>query len=247
MKLDGEVALVTGASRGIGQAIAKKLAAEGARVVGTATTAAGAEGISDRLKDAPPGSRGAVLDVGSGESVSALFAQLESESLLPGIVVNNAGITRDGLLARMAEDDWDVVLDTNLKALYRTCKAAARHLMRAKRGKIINITSVVGVMGNAGQVNYAAAKAGMVGFTRALARELAPRNITVNAVAPGFIDTDMTRALAEKQRQALVAQIPLGRLGSGEDVASTVAFLASAGAAYITGELIHVNGGLFMG
>ncbi len=247
MKLDGEVALVTGASRGIGQAIAQKLATEGARVVGTATTAAGAEGITDRLKDAPPGSRGAVLDVSSGESVSALFAQLESESLLPGILVNNAGITRDGLLARMAEDDWDVVLDTNLKALYRTCKAAARHLMRAKRGKIINITSVVGVMGNAGQVNYAAAKAGMVGFTRALARELAPRNITVNAVAPGFIDTDMTRALAEKQRQALVAQIPLGRLGSAEDVASTVAFLASAGAAYITGELIHVNGGLFMG
>lgn len=247
MMLDGDVALVTGASRGIGQAIAQKLAAEGARVVGTATTAAGAERISDKLKEAPPGSRGAVLDVSSSESVSALFQLLESESLLPGILVNNAGITRDGLLARMGEDDWDAVLDTNLKSLYLTCKAAARHLMRARRGKIINITSVVGVMGNAGQVNYAAAKAGMVGFTRALARELAPRNITVNAVAPGFIDTDMTRALAENQRQALVAQIPLGRLGSGDDVASAVAFLASAGAGYITGELIHVNGGLFMG
>lgn len=247
MMLDGEVALVTGASRGIGAAIAQRLAAEGARVVGTATTDQGAKVISERLQKAPQGSRGAVLDVGSSDSVSALFQQLESESELPGILVNNAGITRDGLLARMGEDDWDAVLDTNLKALYRTCKAAARHLMRAKRGRIINITSVVGVVGNAGQVNYAAAKAGMIGFTRALARELAPRNITVNAVAPGFIDTDMTRKLAVKQRDALIAQIPLGRLGSGDDIASAVAFLASAGGAYITGEVVHVNGGLFMG
>ncbi len=247
MKLEGEVALVTGASRGIGDAIARVLAADGALVIGTATTEAGAEGISAKLAEAKPGSRGMVLDVASSDSVSALFQQLESESLLPGIVVNNAGITRDGLLARMGEDDWDAVIDTNLKALYRTCKAAARHLMRAKRGKIINITSVVGVMGNAGQVNYASAKAGMIGFTRALARELAPRNITVNAVAPGFIDTDMTRSMADKQRQALVDQIPLGRLGSGEDIAAAVAFLASPAAGYITGEVIHVNGGLFMG
>ncbi len=247
MMLDGEVALITGASRGIGDAIARKLAAEGAQVIGTATSAAGAENISATLANAAPGSRGMVLDVGSSESVSALFQQLESDSLLPGILINNAGITRDGLLARMGEDDWDAVIDTNLKALYRTCKAAARHLMRAKRGRIINITSVVGVIGNAGQVNYASAKAGIIGFTRALARELAPRNITVNAVAPGFIDTDMTRALADKQREALIAQIPLGRLGSGEDIASAVAFLASPGGGYITGEVIHVNGGLFMG
>ncbi len=247
MKLEGEVALVTGASRGIGDAIARVLAKEGALVIGTATTEAGAESISTKLAEAKPGCRGMVLDVASSDSVGALFQQLESESLLPGILVNNAGITRDGLLARMGEEDWDAVIDTNLKALYRTCKAAARHLMRAKRGKIINITSVVGVMGNAGQVNYASAKAGIIGFTRALARELAPRNITVNAVAPGFIDTDMTRAMADKQRQALIDQIPLGRLGSGEDIAAAVAFLASPGAAYITGEVIHVNGGLFMG
>jgi len=247
MKLDGEVALVTGASRGIGDAIARRLAAEGVQVIGTATSTAGAEGISAALADGPSGSRGVVLDVGSSASVSELFRQLETDSLLPGILINNAGITRDGLLARMGEEDWDAVLDINLKALYRTCKAAARHLMRARRGRIINITSVVGVMGNAGQVNYASAKAGIIGFTRALARELAPRNITVNAVAPGFIDTEMTRRLADKQRQALVGQIPLGRLGSGEDIASTVAFLASAGAGYITGEVIHVNGGLFMG
>lgn len=247
MKLDGETALVTGASRGIGDAIARKLAAEGARVIGTATTPAGAEGISATLANGPPGSRGVVLDVASSASVSELFQQLESDSLLPGVLINNAGITRDGLLARMGEEDWDAVVDTNLKSLYRTCKAAARHLMRAKRGRIINITSVVGIMGNAGQVNYASAKAGMIGFTRALARELAPRNITVNAVAPGFIETDMTRVLADKQREALVSQIPLGRLGSGEDIASAVAFLASPGAGYITGEVIHVNGGLFMG
>ncbi len=247
MMLDGEVALVTGASRGIGDAIARKLSAEGACVIGTATTEEGAGKISEKLAGGPPGCRGAVLNVSSSESVSALFQQLEGDSRLPGILINNAGITRDGLLARMGEDDWDAVLDTNLKALYRTCKAAARHLMRAKRGRIINVTSVVGVMGNAGQVNYASAKAGMIGFTRALARELAPRNITVNAVAPGFIDTDMTRALADKQREALIEQIPLGRLGSGDDIASAVAFLASPGAGYITGELIHVNGGLFMG
>lgn len=247
MSLEGEVALVTGASRGIGAAIAKKLADEGARVVGTATSGEGAKRIGKALANVSDGSRGAVLDVSSSDSVNALFEQLGTDSLLPGIIVNNAGITRDGLLARMGEDDWDAVLDTNLKSLYRTCKAAARHLMRARQGRIINVTSVVGVMGNAGQANYAAAKAGIIGFTRAVARELAPRNITVNAVAPGFIDTDMTQALPDKQRQALIAQIPLGRLGSGDDIASAVAFLASPGAGYITGEVIHVNGGLFMG
>ncbi|MDX1514520.1 MAG: 3-oxoacyl-ACP reductase FabG [Gammaproteobacteria bacterium] len=247
MMLEGETALVTGASRGIGAAIAQALSREGARVVGTATTEDGARKISEMLGGEPGRSRGMVLDVASGESVSALFTALESDTLLPSILVNNAGITRDGLLARMGEEDWDAVIDTNLKALYRTCKAAARHLMRAKHGRIINLTSVVGVMGNAGQANYAAAKAGIIGFSRALARELAPRNITVNAVAPGFIDTDMTRALADKQRAALTEQIPLKRLGSAEDIASAVAFLASPGAGYITGEVLHVNGGLFMG
>jgi 3-oxoacyl-[acyl-carrier protein] reductase len=247
MMLEGEIALVTGASRGIGTAIARKLAEEGARVIGTSTTADGAAKIDEIARAAGLEMRGAVLDVTDSESVDALFARLDSESSMPGILINNAGVTRDGLLVRMGEDDWDAVIDTNLKALYRTCKSAARHLMRAKRGRIINITSVVGVMGNAGQTNYAAAKSGIIGFTRALARELAPRNITVNAVAPGFIDTDMTKALSEKQRVALMEQIPLNRLGTVEDVACAIAFLASAGAAYITGEVLHVNGGLFMG
>ena len=247
MMLEGEVALVTGASRGIGTAIARKLAEEGARVVGTSTSADGVAKIDELARAAGLDLRGAVLDVTGSESVDALFARLDSESSMPGILINNAGVTRDALLARMTEDDWDTVIDTNLKALYRTCKAAARHLMRAKRGRIINLTSVVGVMGNAGQTNYAAAKSGIIGFTRALARELAPRNITVNAVAPGFIDTDMTKALSEKQRVALMGQIPLNRLGSVEDVACAIAFLASAGAGYITGEVLHVNGGLFMG
>jgi 3-oxoacyl-[acyl-carrier protein] reductase len=247
MMLEGEIALVTGASRGIGAAIAQTLLQSGARVVGTATTGEGAGKIDDMIGGDGAGSRGAVLDVTSSDSVAALFEHLASESMLPSILVNNAGITRDGLLARMGEEDWDAVLDTNLKALYRTCKASARHLMRAKRGRIINLTSVVGVMGNAGQANYAAAKAGIIGFTRALAREFGPRNITVNAVAPGFIDTDMTRGLAEKQRAALTEKIPLQRFGTADDVASAVAFLASPGAAYITGEVLHVNGGLFMG
>lgn len=247
MTLEGETALVTGASRGIGAAIAQKLSRAGARVVGTSTSEDGAARIDEMIGGDGNRSRGAVLDVTSNASVAALFETLESDAMLPGILVNNAGVTRDGLLARMGEDDWDTVLDTNLKALYRTCKAVARHLMREKRGRIINLTSVVGVMGNAGQANYAAAKAGIIGFTRALARELAPRNITVNAVAPGFIDTDMTRGLGEKQRAALTDQIPLHRLGTADDVACTVAFLASPEAGYITGEVIHVNGGLFMG
>jgi 3-oxoacyl-[acyl-carrier protein] reductase len=247
MMLEAEVALVTGASRGIGTAIARKLAEEGARVVGTSTSTDGAAKIDEMARAAGLELRGVVLDVTSSESVNALFARLDSESSLPGILINNAGVTRDGLLARMGEDDWDTVIDTNLKALYRTCKAAARHLMRAKRGRIINLTSVVGVTGNAGQTNYAAAKSGVIGFTRALARELAPRNITVNAVAPGFIDTDMTKALSDNQRLALMEQIPLNRLGTVEDVACAIAFLASTGAGYITGEVLHINGGLFMG
>ncbi|HEY5700481.1 MAG TPA: 3-oxoacyl-ACP reductase FabG [Gammaproteobacteria bacterium] len=247
MNLAGEIALVTGATRGIGAAIAQKLSQEGARVVGTATTEEGANKISKMIGGDGNESCGVVLDVTDNESVSSLFQMLESKSALPSVLVNNAGVTRDGLLVRMGEDDWDAVLDTNLKALYRTCKAAARPLMKAKRGRIINLTSVVGVMGNAGQANYAAAKAGIIGFTRALARELAPRNITVNAVAPGFIDTDMTRGLAERQRAALTEQIPLHRLGTPDDIAGAVAFLASPGAAYITGEVLHVNGGLFMG
>lgn len=247
MMLEGEIALVTGASRGIGAAIAQKLSQAGAQVVGTATTSQGAGKIDHMIGGDGNKSRGAVLDVTSNDSIASLFATLESDSMLPSILVNNAGVTRDGLLVRMGEDDWDTVLDTNLKALYRTCKAAALHLMRAKRGRIVNLTSVVGVMGNAGQANYAAAKAGIIGFTRALARELAPRNITVNAVAPGFIDTDMTRALAEKQRAALTEQIPLHRLGTADDVAGAVLFLVSPSAGYITGEVLHVNGGLFMG
>lgn len=247
MILEGETALVTGASRGIGAAIAKRLSMSGARVVGTATSNEGARKIDGMIGGHGTGSRGAVLDVTSNASMAALFERLETDSLLPSILVNNAGITRDGLLARMGEEDWDTVLDTNLKALYRTCKACTRHLMRAKRGRIINITSVVGVMGNAGQSNYAAAKAGMIGFTRALARELAPRNITVNAVAPGFIDTDMTRALSGKHLTAVTDQIPLRRLGTADEVAGAVFFLASPDAAYVTGEVIHVNGGLFMG
>ena len=247
MNLEGETALVTGASRGIGAAIAQKLSQAGARVVGTSTSEEGAAKIDDMIGSDGNNSRSAVLDVTSNESVTALFEMLETDAALPSILVNNAGVTRDGLLARMGEDDWDTVLDTNLKALYRTCKAAARHLMRAKRGRIVNLTSVVGIMGNAGQANYAAAKAGIIGFTRALARELAPRHITVNAVAPGFIDTDMTKGLAEKQRVALTDQIPLHRLGTADEVACAVAFLASQDAGYITGEVLHVNGGLFMG
>jgi len=244
MDLGQEIALVTGASRGIGAAIADALAAHGAFVIGTATTDQGARGITARL-----GTHGAgeVLDVADPQSVSALFERLKQASRLPGVVVNNAGITRDGLLARMSDDDWDAVLNTNLASIYRVSKAAARHLMKRRGGRIINIGSVVGSAGNAGQCNYAAAKAGLIGFTRALARELGVRQITVNAVAPGFIDTDMTRGLQDAQRQQLVEQIPLGRLGESADVAAAVLFLASPMAAYITGHTLHVNGGMYMG
>ena len=245
--LDGEIAVVTGASRGIGAAVARSLADHGASVVGTSTTQAGALRIGEMLAGARNPGSGIVLDVADAASVETAFASLVDRSLLPGILVNNAGITRDSLLARMSDEDWDAVIDTNLTSLYRTCKACVRHLMRRRGGRIVNVTSVVGFAGNAGQANYAAAKAGIVGFTRALARELGGRSITVNAVAPGFIDTDMTRDLGAGQRTRMLEQIPLGRLGAPEEIAAAVTFLASSDAAYITGETLHVNGGMYMG
>ena len=239
----GRTALVTGASRGIGRAIAEALASQGAIVVGTATSEQGAAAITSYISALSSGSRGAVLDVGSDASVEALFAGFAAA---PEIVVNNAGITRDNLLMRMKTEEWNDVVSTNLTSLYRVCKASLRGMMKARYGRIINISSVVGLIGNAGQTNYAAAKAGMIGFTKSLAREIASRNITVNAVAPGFIDTDMTRALDEKQVQALRDQIPLARLGTSADIAAAVAFLASDLGGYITGETLNVNGGLSM-
>ena len=242
----GRVALVTGASRGIGRAIAETLARQGATVVGTATSEQGAAGISEWLKALGLRGRGARLDVGSDESVDALFTDIASRENAPEIVVNNAGITRDNLLMRMKAEEWNDVLSTNLSSVYRVCKASLRGMMKARYGRIINISSVVGQIGNAGQTNYAAAKAGMIGFTKSLAREIASRNITVNVVAPGFIETDMTRALDEKQVEALKAQIPLARLGTVADVAAAVAFLASDAGGYITGETLSVNGGMSM-
>jgi 3-oxoacyl-[acyl-carrier protein] reductase len=242
----GQVALVTGASRGIGRAIAEALARQGAVVIGTATTASGAQAIDDWLTALPAQGRGAVLDVGQDASVEALFADLAEREGAPTIVVNNAGITRDNLLMRMKDSEWADVLSTNLSSVFRVSKASLRGMMKARRGRIINVGSVVGFIGNAGQTNYAAAKAGIVGFTKSLAREIASRNITVNVVAPGFIDTDMTRALDEKQVAALTQQIPLARLGSAADVAAAVAFLAADTGGYITGETLHVNGGLAM-
>jgi 3-oxoacyl-[acyl-carrier protein] reductase len=242
--LNGEIALVTGASRGIGAAIAARLAGDGARVIGTATTAEGAARISEHL--AALGGRGAVLDVVKQESIDALLEDIESKEGSIGILCNNAGITRDTLLLRMKEADWDAVLDTNLASVFRLSKAVLRGMMKARKGRIVSITSVVGLTGNAGQANYAAAKAGIIGFTKSLAREVGSRGITVNAVAPGFIDTDMTRGLAEAQRAQLNTQIPLGRLGQPADIAAAVAFLCSPGAAYITGETLNVNGGMYM-
>lgn len=244
--LDNELALVTGASRGIGRAIALELGRRGATVIGTATSEAGARAIDGYLAEAGLKGRGVVLDVASAESVDACFKAVEAVEGVPSILVNNAGVTRDGLLMRMSADDWSTVLETDLSAVYRTCKAVMRGMMKARRGRIINIASVIGVMGNAGQCNYAAAKAGMIGFSKSLAREVGSRNITVNVVAPGFIVTDMTDALNEEQRKSLLGQIPLSRLGSPEDVAHTVAFLASAHAGYMTGETLHVNGGMYM-
>jgi 3-oxoacyl-[acyl-carrier protein] reductase len=242
--LKGETALVTGASRGIGRAIALRLAADGAKVVGTATTAAGAEQITAAL--AAHGGRGEVLNVSTAGSLEELIARLDAAGDMPTILVNNAAITRDTLLLRMKDDDWGQVIDTNLSANFRISKVCVKRMMKERKGRIINITSVVGLMGNAGQVNYAASKAGVIGLTKSIARELASRNITVNAVAPGFIDTDMTRVLPEEQKAALVKQIPAGRLGSPEDIAAAVAFLASPAASYITGQTLSVNGGMLM-
>jgi len=245
-ELASDLALVTGASRGIGRAIALELGRRGARVVGTATSEPGARAIGEALAAAGIAGRGVVLDVASAASVEACLKDVEAQEGTPSILVNNAGVTRDGLLLRMSAEDWQVVIETDLSAVYRTCKSVMRGMMKARRGRIINIASVVGVMGNAGQANYAAAKAGMIGFSKSLAREIGSRGITVNVVAPGFITTDMTDALGESAREALLGQVPLGRLGSPEDVAHAVAFLASPQAAYITGETLHVNGGMYM-
>jgi 3-oxoacyl-[acyl-carrier protein] reductase len=245
-ELGNDLAFVTGASRGIGRAIALELGRRGARVVGTATSAAGAQAISDAFAAAGVQGRGVVLDVADAAAVDACLKSVEAQEGTPSILVNNAGVTRDGLLVRMSAEDWQVVIETDLSAVYRTCKAVLRGMMKARRGRIINIASVVGVMGNAGQANYAAAKAGMIGFSKSLAREVGSRGITVNVVAPGFVVTDMTDALGEAARTALLGQVPLGRLGSAEDIAHAVAFLASPQAGYITGETLHVNGGMYM-
>jgi len=242
--IDGRVALVTGASRGIGRAIAQALSLQGAIVIGTATSQSGADGISAYLSENEAAGRGLVLDVSDPASVEALFSDIGGAEGLPGILVNNAGITRDNLLLRMKAEDWDDVLSTNLSSLYRLCKASLRGMMRS--GRIINITSVVGLTGNPGQTDYAATKAGVIGFTKSLAQEVASRNITVNSIAPGFIDTDMTRDLESSQTDALRQQIPAGRLGTPEDIAAGVVFLASDAGAYITGETLNINGGLAM-
>ena len=245
IQMAGQVALVTGASRGIGRAIAMALAGQGMKVVGTATTQAGAASISEAL--APfAGSRGLCLNVNDVAGVDAAIDSIVKELGGLHVVVNNAGITRDTLSMRMKDDDWDAVLDTNLKAVFRVSRAAIRPMMKQRYGRIVNITSVVGASGNAGQANYAAAKAGVAGLTRSLARELGSRGITVNCVAPGFIETDMTKALSEAQTTALMARIPLGRLGHAADIAHAVAFLASPNAGYITGTELHVNGGMYM-
>jgi 3-oxoacyl-[acyl-carrier protein] reductase len=245
--LEGEIALVTGASRGIGQAIASELGRLGAKVAGTATTDAGAERISERLGADGATGVGLRLDVTEPESIDAVLGAIDAKlGGKPTILINNAGITRDNLLMRMKDQEWDEILATNLSSVFRLCKACLRPMTKARHGRIINVSSVVGVSGNAGQCNYAAAKAGVIGFSKSLAREVGSRGITVNVVAPGFIDTDMTRELPEPQREALLADIPLGRLGSAGEIASAVAFLASPGAAYITGQTIHVNGGMLM-
>lgn len=243
--LTGKVALVTGASRGIGKAIALDLLAQGATVIGTATTEAGAQSITEYIQAAGTG-RGGALDVTQPEQLESFLADLVAEFGSPTILVNNAGITRDNLLMRMKDDEWDDIIQTNLNAVYRITKACLRGMTKAREGRIITITSVVGVMGNAGQTNYAAAKAGVIGFSKSLAREVGSRGITVNTVAPGFIDTDMTKALPQEQRDALAQQIPLGRLGAPEDIAKAVTFLAGDSGAYITGQTLNVNGGMVM-
>ena len=241
--LEGEVALVTGASRGIGASIAAALAAAGARVVGTATSQGGADAISTALGDQ---GRGIVLNVADQESIDAALKDIQGSEGSPSILVNNAGITRDNLLMRMKQDEWDDVIATNLTGTFRMSKACLRGMMKARTGRIVNIASVIAVMGNAGQANYAATKSGMVGFSKSLAREIGSRGITVNVVAPGFIDTDMTRDLPEANRNAMLEQVPLGRLGDSIDIANAVVFLASPAGAYITGETLHVNGGMVM-
>ena len=241
--LAGEVALVTGASRGIGASIAAVLAGAGATVIGTATSQGGADGITSALAGK---GRGIVLNIANDESVQAAIKDIQGNEGNPSILVNNAGITKDNLLMRMKAEEWDDVITTNLTGLYRVSKACLRGMMKARKGRIISIASVIAVMGNAGQTNYAASKAGMVGFSKSLAREIGSRGITVNVVAPGFIDTDMTKDLPEDQRAAMLSQVPLGRLGAGDDIANSVLFLASGGGDYITGETLHVNGGMVM-
>jgi 3-oxoacyl-[acyl-carrier protein] reductase len=244
--LSDQIALVTGASRGIGRAIAHALAEQGATVIGTATSEAGAQNISAALEAEGFKGIGMVLNVADADSIAACMKRVVAEYGPPDILVNNAGITRDNLLMMMKDEQWNDIIDTNLSSIFRLSKAVIRPMMKKRSGRIINISSVVGVTGNAGQTNYAAAKAGLIGFSKSLAREIGSRNITVNTVAPGFIDTDMTRELSEEQRQNLTDQIPLGRLGNAEEIAAAVVFLTSPGAAYITGETIHVNGGMYM-
>lgn len=246
MMLENEIAFVSGASRGIGKEIALELGRNGALVIGTATSEKGAESISNYLKENDIKGSGLVMNVTDQDSIDAALKQLNDNFGAPSILINNAGITRDNLLMRMKEEEWQAIMDTNLTSIFRLSKSVLRAMMKARKGRIISIASVVGVMGNAGQANYAAAKAGVIGFSKSLAREVGSRGITVNVVAPGFIDTDMTRGLPEDQRDLLKAQIPLGRLGDPVDIAKSVVFLASPGAAYITGETIHVNGGMYM-
>ena len=244
--LDGQVAIVTGASRGIGAGIADALAAAGAKVAGTATTEHGAMAISERLAEIADGCSGEVLDVNDIDGAVSLVARVKASLGVPAILINNAGITRDQLLMRMKEEDWDAIIDTNLRSVFRLSKACLRGMTKARSGRIISIASVVGSIGNAGQTNYAAAKAGMVGFSKSLAREIGSRGITVNVVAPGFINTDMTKALDESQKERLLNDIPLQRLGEAEDIAAAVLFLASTQSSYITGQTLHVNGGMYM-
>ena len=244
LPLAGEIALVTGASRGIGAAIADELAAQGATVIGTATSEAGARAIGDRL--AAQGGHGRVLNVSEAESIDVLIDGIAKDIGAVSILVNNAGITRDNLLMRMKDEDWQAIIDTNLTSVYRTSKAVMRGMMKARKGRIVNIASVIGATGNAGQANYAAAKAGIIAFSKSLAKEIGSRGVTVNVVAPGFIDTDMTRDLPEDAKNAMLGQIALGRLGEPGDIARAVAFLAGPDAGYITGETLHVNGGMYM-
>jgi 3-oxoacyl-[acyl-carrier protein] reductase len=244
--MKNDVALVTGASRGIGHEIALALARAGAKVIGTSTTPEGAAKLTAELASHGYNGHGAVLDVGNPASIDGLMGELDTAGEMPTILVNNAAITRDTLLLRMKPEDWDAVIATNLTSVFRLSKGCLRRMMKERRGRIINLTSIVGLTGNPGQANYSAAKAGLLGFTKSLAREVASRGITVNAIAPGFIDTDMTRALSEEQRTALMGQIPAGRLGSPADIAAAVLFLASDAASYITGETLHVNGGMYM-